>query len=263
MNLDLITPLILTYNEEPNIERTLQKLTWAKRIVVIDSFSTDNTLNILKQYPQIELFQRQFRSFADQCNFGLTKIDTDWVLSLDADYVLTDLLIQELNQISLDVSINGFSCPFRYCVFGKPLRGTLLPPRYVLYRSKFAHYEDDGHAHKVSIAGKKAQLINYIYHDDRKPLSRWLWAQDRYMVIEAQKLNETPMKQLSWGDKIRKQKVLAPMIIFVYCLILKQGIFDGWQGWYYAFQRMFAEILLSLRLIELEMQLDNQSTLKR
>jgi hypothetical protein len=73
------------------------------------------------------------------------------------------------------------------------------------------------------------------------------------MIIEAKKLKETPFTQLSWGDKIRKQKILAPFIIIIYCLILKGGIFDGWRGWYYALQRMFAETLLCIRLIELEL----------
>ena len=72
--LEYITPLIITYNEEPNIDHTLQQLAWANRIVVIDSFSTDSTLDILKTYPQFDLIQREFKSFADQCNFGLTQI---------------------------------------------------------------------------------------------------------------------------------------------------------------------------------------------
>ena len=251
--LDQITPLILTYNEAPNINRTIKKLTWAKRIIIIDSFSDDATLEIVSQYPQVELFQRQFISFADQCNFGLGKIMSEWVLSLDADYILSNSLFEELNQIPSNSPINGYAVPFKYCVFGKPLRGTLLPPRYVIYRPQFAKYQDDGHAHRVIINGEKSQLNGHIYHDDRKSLSRWLWAQDRYMIIEAQKLRDTQLNQLSWGDKIRKQKILAPFIILIYCLILRGGILDGWRGWHYALQRMFAETLLSIRLIELEL----------
>ena len=72
------------------------------------------------------------------------------------------------------------------------------------------------------------------------------------MVIEAKKLLETPDRDLSWGDRIRKRKVLAPFIILIYCLIIKGGIFDGWQGWYYAFQRTLAELLLSIHIIEAE-----------
>jgi len=72
------------------------------------------------------------------------------------------------------------------------------------------------------------------------------------MVIEVKKLLETPPEALSWGDRIRRQKILAPFAIVFYCLILKAGILDGWIGWYYAFQRMLAELLLAIRLIEAE-----------
>ena len=251
MNLDNITPLILTYNEVPNIERTLQKLTWAKQIVALDSYSEDSTLKILNSYPQVKIFQRKFDTHTQQWNYGLEQIKSEWVLSLDADYVLTDALIEVLSAIE-DSTINGYLIPFKYCVFGKPLKGTILPPRLALFRTNSAIYIDDGHTQLLKIEGRSSQLDAYIYHDDRKPLSRWLWAQDRYMVIESKKLLQTPDRELSWGDRVRKRKIFAPLIILIYCLILKGGILDGWQGWYYAFQRTLAETLLSIHIIEAE-----------
>ncbi len=251
MHVETITPLILTYNEEPNIERTLQKLSWAKEIIAIDSYSEDRTLEILKSDPKIKIFQRKFDTHTQQWNYGLEQIESEWVLSLDSDYVLTDSLIATFESLA-DREIAGYSIPFKYCVFGQPLRGTILPPRLALFRKDSATYIDDGHTQLLKLEGRSIQLDTYIYHDDRKPLSRWLWAQDRYMVIEAKKLLETPDRELSWGDQIRKRKVLAPFIILIYCLIVKGGILDGWQGWYYAFQRMLAELLLSIHIIEAE-----------
>ena len=250
--LEIITPLILTYNEALNIERTLQHLTRAKKIIVVDSYSTDGTLEILYSIPQVEVFQRKFDSFAVQCNYGLEKISSEWVLSLDADYVLTDELISEIKSLQSSPNVNSYSVRFKYCVFGKPLHGTLLPPRKVLYKREKATYENDGHAHRVNVEGESATLSCYIHHDDRKPLSRWLWAQDRYMIIEVKKRTQIPDSEIGLGDRIRKQKILAPFIILFYCLILKGGILDGLHGWYYAFQRMLAETLLSIRLIEFE-----------
>ena len=250
--LEKITPLILTYNEAPNINRNLDHLTWANRIIVIDSYSDDGTLEILQSYPQVEIFYRKFDSFANQCNYGLSKIESPWVLSLDADYIVSEELISEIKSLNVESGVGAYIVPFKYCVFGKPLRGTLLPPRKVLYKREKAVYQNDGHAHRVIVEGNSKMLSGCIYHDDRKPLSRWLWAQDRYMIIEAKKLLETPRSELSLGDRIRKQKILAPFIILFYCLILKGGILDGWHGWYYAFQRMLAEILLAIRLFEYE-----------
>ncbi|MFZ4641665.1 MAG: glycosyltransferase family 2 protein [Nodosilinea sp.] len=250
MDLSTITPLILTYNEAPNLDRTLQQLTWAHRIVVIDSQSTDETLEILSRYPQVETFQRRFDTHAQQWNYGLEQVNTEWILSLDADYILTNALINEFKYLSPPVDIAGYFARYRYCIFGKPLRGTILPPRQVLFRKSRSIYIDDGHTQLLQVNGNSGQLKGYIHHDDRKPLSRWLWAQNRYMVIEAKKLLQTPTAQLSLGDKIRKQKLLAPFVILIYCLILKGGLLDGWRGLYYALQRMFAELLLSLHLIE-------------
>lgn len=250
--LEQITPLILTFNEAPNIDRTLQRLTWAKQIVVIDSYSTDSTLAILQSYSQVQLFQREFDNHENQWNYGLEQVKTEWVLSLDADYLLTDDLISELATLPKDSLANGYLVRFKYCVFGKPLRETLLPPREVLFRTEKAVYVNDGHTQLLQVDGRSEMLQSYIYHDDRKPLSRWLWAQDRYMKIEVKKLLETPVNELSFGDRLRRQKIIAPFVIFFYCLILKQGIFDGWAGWYYALQRTLAEILLSIHLIEAE-----------
>ncbi|RCJ23227.1 glycosyl transferase [Nostoc sp. ATCC 43529] len=250
--LNKITPLILTYNEAPNIQRTLEKLTWANQIVIVDSYSSDETLEIIAYYPQVKLFQRKFDTHATQWNYGLSQINSEWVLSLDADYIVSEKLTEEINQLPEDSTIDSYFIRFKYCVFGKPLRGTILPPRQALFRKDKSIYIDDGHTQLLEVNGKSAMLSGYLYHDDRKPLSRWLWAQDRYMVIEVKKLLDTPTSELSWGDRIRKQKVLAPFIILFYCLILKGGILDGWHGWYYAFERVLAEILLAIRLIEAE-----------
>ncbi|PZU97698.1 MAG: glycosyl transferase [Pseudanabaena sp.] len=255
--LNKITPLILTYNEEPNIGRTLEKLNWADRIVVIDSFSDDLTLEIISKYPQVEVYQRQFDTHTLQWNYGLEQVNTEWVLSLDADYVMSEALIRELQLIFNNGHkelCDGYFIKFRYCVFGKPLRGTILPPRQALFQKNKAIYIDDGHTQLLQVEGKSGVLNSHIYHDDRKPLSRWLWAQDRYMKIESKKLLSTPSSKLGLGDRLRKKKVIAPIVIFFYCLILKGGILDGWAGWYYAWQRVLAEVLLAIRLIELERQ---------
>jgi hypothetical protein len=71
-------------------------------------------------------------------------------------------------------------------------------------------------------------------------------------VLEVKKLLAAPQHELSLGDRIRKTKLLAPPVILIYCLFLKGGILDGWAGWYYAFQRVLAEILLSIHLIQTE-----------
>ena len=249
-----ITPVILTYNEAANIDRTLQRLPWADRIVVVDSFSTDETLDILARYPRVEVFQRRFDTHATQWNYGVSLVNTPWVLSLDADYCLSAALVEELTTLDPAGDIDCYTIPFRYCVFGQPLRGTILPPRAALFRRDRATYIDDGHTQRLTCWGTTATLKQPILHDDRKSLNRWLWAQDRYALLEVQKQLDSASGQLGWSDRIRRVPGLSAPIILVYCLIFKGGLLDGWAGWYYAFQRIVAELILSIRLIEAQSQ---------
>src|SRR5271170_2273181 len=93
-----ITVLILTFNEAPNIRRTLERLRRAGEIVVVDGFSTDGTPELARQFPNVRLMQRQFDNHTAQWNFGIEQCRTDWVLALDADYLLSDGLVAELQQ---------------------------------------------------------------------------------------------------------------------------------------------------------------------
>jgi glycosyltransferase involved in cell wall biosynthesis len=249
MQVDAITPLILTYNETSNIERVLERLTWAKRIVVIDSGSTDGTLELLKANPSVEVFFRPFDSFAAQCNFGLTQVTSEWVLSLDADYVCSPELIRELSEIAHPSNAAGFWVSFRYSVNGRLLRGTLYPPRVVLFRREGACYVNDGHAHRVIAPGSLAALKSIIIHDDRKPLDVWLRAQDRYAREEAHKLKHAQLRELSLADRLRKRMWVAPLAMPAYCLLVRGLILDGMSGIHYTLQRTYAEVLLALRLL--------------
>ncbi|PYV90768.1 MAG: glycosyl transferase [Acidobacteria bacterium] len=248
--LDEVTVLILTYNEAPNIGRTLDKLRWARRIVMVDGFSTDRTVGIANSFPNVRIVQRRFDSFAQQCNFGLEHIRSSWVLSLDADYVLSDELVEEMAKLTETNEASGYRVRFRYCIHGRPLRASLYPPRTVLYRRDVAQYCDDGHGHHVVVRGKTRMLSGWIDHDDRKGLDRWLSEQNRYMIMEARKLLETPKENLNLPDRLRRWIVPAPPLAFFYTLLTKGLILDGWAGCYYVFQRTLAEVLLSLRLIE-------------
>ncbi len=208
--IEAITPLIITFNEVPNIARTIDKLAWARRIIVVDSGSTDGTLDVLARYPHIMLFKRAFDSFADQCNFGLAQIESEWALSLDADYEMSDLLVAELSNLGEMEGVAGYCASFVYRIHGRPLRGTLYPPRIVLYRVKNAHYTNEGHGHKVTVSGDVRALSGVIYHDDRKPLSRWLQSQLGYAANEAGHLLTMPRAEMSRADRVRAMGWPAP-----------------------------------------------------
>ena len=250
--LNQITPLILTFNEAPNIARTLDQLTWAADIVIVDSMSTDETRAIAARYPSVRVFERAFTTHAEQWNFGLeqTAIKTEWVLALDADFVLTEAVVAELSQLNPAAAVAGYRASFTYCINGEPLRSGVYPPVTVLYRRGAAAYRQDGHTQRVEINGLVFPITARILHDDRKPLGHWLGSQVRYMRLEADKLAATPSNELSGVDRVRKWIVLAPPLVFLRCMLIGGGIFDGWAGLFYALQRTTAELILSLTLLE-------------
>jgi glycosyltransferase involved in cell wall biosynthesis len=245
-----ITAVLLTYNERENIERTMTALLWVERLLIIDSFSTDDTLARARALrPDVTVLQRTFDTFAEQCNFGLSHVATPWVLSLDADYVVTRELADEVQTLEPADEVSGYFASFRYCVFGNALRTTIYPPRTILYRRDRAHYENEGHGHKVHVPGVVQSLRGKIEHDDRKPLSRWIVAQNGYSIVEARYLLAASPEKLSAPDRVRKRVFFAPTAVFFYLLLGKGLILDGWRGWYYVCQRTIAEMLLSLRLL--------------
>ena len=249
---DHVTPLILTFNEAPNIARVLDRLTWAKQVVVLDSFSTDDTEAIARRYPNVAFYQRRFDAHANQWNFGLleTGMDTDWVLSLDADYVLTEAFVHELRSLDPADDIAGYSARFRYCIEGIPLKGTVYTPVTVLFRREAATYLQRGHTQRVQVNGKVGTLRSPIHHDDRKPLERWFASQVKYMALEAEVILGTPREELDVPDKIRRLVFVAPLAMFVYCLVVKLAILDGQRGLFYASQRAVAETILSVFLLQ-------------
>jgi glycosyltransferase involved in cell wall biosynthesis len=251
-----ITALILAYNEEANIGRTLSKLRALRRVVVIDSGSTDGTREIVAKYENTEVIARPFDSFADQCNFGLAQasIDTEWVLSLDADYVLSDDLIAEMTRLTFPDDVSGYRARFRYCVYGKVIRCGVYPPVTVLFRRNGAKFVNDGHGHRVVLSGNVENLSSCVYHDDRKPLSRWLDSQKSYALREAEHLVHTNRATLRWQDRLRVMIGVAPPLMFLYVFFVRGGILDGWHGLYYALQRAYAELLLSIELLDRRLQ---------
>ena len=245
---DSITPLILTRDEEVNIGRTLGQLSWAAAVIVVDSFSTDRTVAIARQFPNVRVVERRFDTLANQSNFGIAEAASEWVMLLDADFFVPFELVRELVSLEPPPDIEAYQARFLYAVGGRPLRASLYPPRIVLFRRNSGTVIQDGHAHRVRVAGRVERLQNPIIHDDRKPMSRFIERQRIYMRQEAEKLRSTPWRDLTAAGRVRRLFVIAPFAALAYTLFAKRTILDGRAGLQYAFERFLAESILTAEL---------------
>lgn len=246
----ILIAVILTFNEKENIGRVLQKLYWLEKIIVVDSGSTDGTLEIIKSFSNTEIFYRKFDTHAVQWNYGLAFCNSEWILSLDADYILTQQFIQEIIGFIKTNNYSAFNAAFEFCVFGKPVGKNNTTPRPVLFRKSRCIYYDEGHTQRLKINGETGNFKNKILHDDRKPLTRWLINQASYSLKEAEMLADTSNTELPFIFKLRKTKIFTPFLVFFYCLFIQGLILKGWRGWHYTLQRTMVEMLIALRLIE-------------
>lgn len=199
--------------------------------------------------PDLSLAQRRFDTHAQQWNFGLDQIRTEWVLSLDADYEVTPELAEEIAQLDPPAATAGFEVAFQFQIFGRRLRTSVYPPRVALFRPGRARYYDDGHTQRIRVEGGLSRLNGLMIHDDRKPLGRWLISQDKYAALEAKHLLAQSPSDLSKPDRLRKRVFFAPASMFLHLSINKRLALEGWPGWFYVCQRTIAELLLSLRIL--------------
>ncbi len=247
-----ITPVILTLNEEANLERSLERLSWAKDIVIVDSGSSDATPQIARKYPQVRWFERPFDTHANQWRYALhdTNITTPWILRLDADFIISEALVEELSGLQPDARVAAYRIGFDYAIHGHKLRGSLYPARPVLLRLGQANVYDRGHADAWEFDGETRDLKAKITHDDRKRSDRWLTSQVLYMILEADRLTAKDIEDIRLSDRLRRVPLLMPFLSFFYSLFFKGLILDGKYGLHYAVQRLVAESILSLVLLD-------------
>ena len=247
--LDHITPVLLTYNEQHNIARTMSHLAWAKDIVVVDSGSTDRTLAVLATFDRVRVFHRRFDTHANQWRYAIenTQIATDWILRLDADYQVSDALIAELALLDSNAPVSAYRISFDYAVLAHQLLSSLYPPNTILLRRGRFSVQDEGHTEVWDVSGPIVTLSARIVHDDWKPTGQWLIGQARYMQRELDWIHEGKGGLVRW---FRLRPPLMPIAIFLYCLFGRGLLLNGRSGIFYALQRMVAEAVLSLMVLE-------------
>lgn len=274
-----ITALIITKNEQIHIERCINNIKkLVSDVLIIDSFSNDNTIEIAKKL-NIKFIQNKFINHAKQFNFGLSQLsqDTDWVLKIDADEILTSSLIAEIkNKLpKLDKNISGIYIK-RHLVFQDTLikYGRLSPVRLLrLFRFQKGKCDNRWVDEKIKVEGKTVQFKEYIIDQNLKSLSEWIRKHDRYSSAEA--LNYLLIKYNSLFNDIEQSQlnfetlsvvslksrnlyaklplIIRAFIIFSYRYFFCLGFLHGKAGLIYFFlQSLWYRILVDAKILEVE-----------
>jgi glycosyltransferase involved in cell wall biosynthesis len=242
-----VTPLILSFNEEVNLGRTLAALTWAERIVVLDSGSTDRTRDIAIGFPNVTWLTRPFDTHGQQWRFGIQVAgeDSDYVLALDADMQMTSEFVGELEERFLTGDYVGGVLRFRYLLEGHPLFGSLYPSQLRLFRPKEVEVRQPGHTQEFVIAGSVYHFKTPVYHDDRKSLERFVTAQLKYTQLN--------FDMIQRGDARLRDRIrllgLGPPLGGLYAYLRAGGPLKGYRALRYAYERTIQETLLAIRLL--------------
>ena len=222
-----LSVVVITRNEERKLRRCLEPVSWADEIVVIDSYSTDDTVNIAEGYTG-RVFRRAWSGFADQRNFGMEQAGGDWILFLDADEYVTDGLGKRIRKLLRDGGeYDAYKIHRLEHFLGFPIRHGTLNPSYqprLLRRGK-GYWTGGAHAHiEVNGRGELGLIHEDLYHDSHNSISDFIARIDRYTTVDAE-------ERVQAGQRVGRLRLLfSPLGMAWKCYIVKKGYRDGFPG---------------------------------
>ena len=227
----LLSVVIITKNEEANIARTLASAeALADEIVLVDSGSTDRTLEVVRSFgPKVKIFEQEWKGFAAQKNSAIAKASGDWILSLDADEEVSPLLAKEI-AAELSKSATGpraFSIPRKNFFLGRWIRrGGFYPDRKLrLVRRDVARFEDRAVHEDMKVNGPVGELHGALLHHAYPTLSSYLEHMNRYSSLGAEMAAGSGKRGFSFFNI-----VVRPWATFLYNYFLRLGFLDGREG---------------------------------
>jgi glycosyltransferase involved in cell wall biosynthesis len=234
-----ISCVIHTHNSSAYIESVIKSVLWCDEIVIIDMESTDNTVDLVKQF-ETKIYTHKNIGYADPARaFGLSKCSHDWILAIDSDEIVPPKLAQKLREIVNKNQAEVVYLSFRNFFFGKELQGTgwsyknIIVPRF--FKRGFLEYQKE--VHNFIQIRNNPKIIKLIEHDLAIVHFNYL---DIHHFIH--KLN-------NYTDFESEKSIynLNPLIYFPYQLlreffgrfIILKGYLDGWVGFYLSFAMVF------------------------
>ena len=266
-----ISVLIMTLNEEKNLPACLASLAWCDDIVVLDSYSTDGTVEIA-QAAGARVYQRAHETESRQRTYGLKEIEYKypWVYTPDADEVTPSDLRDEMLAIARDAARPESSFRIRYknMFMGRWIKHSSLYPTWItrLVRPDRVRYERDAHSRCLTEGPEGRLNAHFIHYSFNKGMNAWYDKHNRYSSSEAREtVTSLREKRVPWRDllsgvpEVRRRALkelsmrlpFRPAARFVYMYVLRGGFLDGREGYHYCQLLAAYEYMIVIKTEEL------------
>ena len=264
-----IAALVLTHNEELNLHACLRAISWVDDVLVLDSFSSDATVEIAK-CEGARVLQNRFHDFASQRNFGIEngQFKQEWLLHLDADEIVTADLRDELLSVTSKGEKDAYQVASKMMFEGRWLKHAGLYPCYQvrLGRTNILRFHQAGHGQREDLSRERIGTLRnaLIHHSFSKGIAHWIERHNRYSTDEAEHFLESKQPidwagVLSMGDRSRRGRALKqvlghlpfrPALRFLYMYLWRRGFLDGRAGLTYCCLLAIYEYFIVLKIRE-------------
>ncbi len=223
-----ISGLVITYNEEYHIKELIENLSFVDELIIVDSFSTDKTVEIIKSFPKVILVQNKFEDFTKQRNLALSYAKNNWVLFLDADERITKALKEEILQtVDSENAKDAYYFVRKFIFKNKPLHfsGWQTDKNFRLFKKDKAQYKSERLVHetldvKGTVGTLKNKLVHYSYAD--------------YSIYKRKMISYGKLRAKELFLKNKKSsffhRFIKPTYKFLYDYFIRLGILDGKKG---------------------------------
>ena len=241
-----ISVFIIAYNEEKIIAQCLEKLTWASEIIVVDSGSSDKTVQICEKFGA-KVIYNAFENFGKQKQFALNQTTNNWVLSLDADEVLSDELISEIKNIDFSKEYNGYLIPRTHVFLNKIFKSGSENKKPILrfFNKQHGKFIENNVHEVIAVEGKIGVLKNEMLHYTVFDISTAIQKQVKYSLLSGEFLFEK-------GKKASLAKVIVKFPFdFIRFYFLQRNFLNGYQGFIWSMLSAFGSFVKYAKLYDL------------
>lgn len=245
-NKNKISVTIITGNEETNIRECLESVQWADEIIVVDSESTDETVEIAKQFTN-KIFIRKWEGFASQKSFAMNQASNDWVLSLDADERATPELAEEILNLDID-RFDGYKIKrenyfigkqITCCGWGRDFQLRLFRKSRTKLTDRLVH---EGFIVDGTVSELKAAMRHYSYRNLKDGFSKI----NEYSTLEA---NEKAQKKKISGLRV----VFYPVWAFIQHYFIRKGFRNGRHGLMVSLMHAMTKLQVYMKIWEIKL----------